>query len=181
MNLKIPLERSYRVVAPRPTVLITSIDEEGVPNAAPISYVMPVVSSPPILAFSTSYATDTYKNISETEEFVVNVTTEDMVKQVYTCGKSLPRKENELEKAGLESEPSKEVKPPRVAKSPANLECKLEWMRKGDNYVVIAGRVVEANVREGALKDDKLNVEEVKPLLHLSGRSFVIGDRRLEI
>lgn len=179
--MEIPLEKYYRLVAPRPTVLITSVDSEGVPNAAPMSYVMPITTSPPILAFSPSYGSDTYKNISETKEFVVNITTEDMVKQVYACGKSLPRKENELEKAGLKSEPSKKVKPPRIIESPGNIECKLEWMRREDDHVMIAGRVVEVNAKEGALKESILDAEKVKPLLHLSGRSFVVGDHRLDI
>ncbi|MBS3815597.1 MAG: flavin reductase family protein [Hadesarchaea archaeon] len=179
--MDIPLEKYYRLVAPRPTILVSSIDEKETPNAAPMSYVMPIETSPPVLAFSTSYSSDTYKNISDTEEFVVNITTEEMLDQVYACGKSLPRSENELEKVGLESEPSEKVKPPRIVDSPANIECKLEWMKKEDSCVVIAGRVVNVNADDGVLKDNKLNVEEVKPLLHLSGRSFVIGDRRTEV
>lgn len=179
--MEIPIEKYYRLIAPRPTVLITTIDEEGNPNAAPISYVAPISSSPPILAFSTSQKGDTYKNIFDTQEFVVNLTSEEMVEKVYACGKSLPRKENELEKAGLESGESEKVKPPRVAKSPANLECKLEWMKDEPDYVTIAGRVVRVEAEEKVLKDEKLNAEEIKPLLHLSGRSFIIGDHRIEI
>lgn len=179
--MELPVEEYYRLIAPRPTVLVTTVDEEGNPNAAPMSYVAPISSSPPLLVFSTYQEGDTYRNISDTEEFVVNITTEEMVKKVYACEKSLPRTENELEKAGLDSEESAEVEPPRVSKSPASIECKLEWIKDEPEYVTIAGRVVRVEADENALKDEKMNAEEIKPLLHLSGRSFVIGDHRKEI
>lgn len=179
--MKLPVEKYYRLIAPRPAVLVTTIDEEGNPNAAPISYIAPISSSPSLLVFSTHQGGDTYRNISDTEEFVVNITTEEMVRKVYACEKSLPRTENELERAGLDSEESVEVEPPRVSKSPASIECKLEWTKDEPEYVSIARRIVRVEADENALKDEKMNVEEVKPLLHLSGRSFVIGDHRIEI
>ncbi|MDI6820219.1 MAG: flavin reductase family protein [Candidatus Hodarchaeaceae archaeon] len=169
------------MVAPRPIVLVTTVDKNGRINAAPMSFVMPVEMDPPILAFSTSYESDTYRNISETGEFVANLVTAEVKKQMYICGRSFPRGVNELEKAGLHWEPSKKVKPPGVVECPANLECKLEWTHEGPEYIVVAGRVVAMNVRKGTLRAGKLNVEQVKPLLHLSGKSFIIGDHTTEL
>lgn len=179
--MSISLEEFYKLVAPRPILLITTVDKQGRINAAPMSFVMPVEMEPPILAFSTGYESDTYRNISDTGEFVANLVTEKMKKQMWVCGKSFPRGVNELEKAGLHWEPSKKVKPPRVAESPASVECKLEWTYDGPEYVVVAGRVLAVNVEKEALKAGKLNVEEVKPLLHLSSKSFVVGDHMVEL
>jgi len=177
----ITLEEFYKLLAPRPIVLITTVDKRGRINAAPMSFVMPVEMDPPILAFSTGYDGDTYRNIAETEEFVVNLVTEGIKKQMWVCGKSFPRGVNELEKAGLNWEPSEKVKPPRVVECPASFECKLEWVHEGPEYVVVAGRVVALKVGKSAIKAGKLNVEEIKPLLHLSGKSFVVGDHTVEL
>jgi flavin reductase (DIM6/NTAB) family NADH-FMN oxidoreductase RutF len=174
--MKVPLEDAYKLLAPRPIVLITTVDREGRINAAPISWVTPIESEPPIVAFSTSYESDTYHNIRETEEFVVNLVPADIRKQMWVCGKSFPRGVNELERAGLSWEPSERVKPPRVKECPVNLECKLDWMHEGPEYVVIAGEVVAAHAARGAVKREMLNAAGVKPLLHLSGRNFVVGD-----
>jgi len=179
--MSIALEDFYKLVAPRPIVLVTTVDKNGRINAAPMSFVMPVEMDPPILAFSTSYESDTYHNISETGEFVVNLVTAEVKKQMYICGRSFPRGVNELEKAGLRWEPSEKVTPPRVVECPANFECKLEWTHEGPEYIVVAGRVVAMNVRKGTLRAGRLNVEQVKPLLHLSGKSFVIGDHTTEL
>jgi len=176
--VKIPLANAYKFLAPRPIVLITTVDKQGRVNAAPMSWVTPVESEPPIIAFSTSYDSDTYHNIMETREFVINLVPAEIRKQMWICGKSFPRGVNELERAGLGWEPSEQVKPPRVRECPVNFECKFEWMYEGPEYVVIAGRVLVAHARKDAVKQGLLNVETVKPLLHLSGRNFVIGDHR---
>jgi flavin reductase (DIM6/NTAB) family NADH-FMN oxidoreductase RutF len=181
INMGIPLTESYRVIAPRPILLITTVDKQGRINAAPMSFVMPVEMDPPIIALSTDPDGDTYKNICETKEFVANVVGEDIKKQMLTCSKSFPRGVNELEKAGLHWEPSEKVKPPRVVECLANLECKLEWVHEGEEYVVVAGRVVAANVMEGVIKSGKFNVKEAKPLLHLTGKLFVVGDHVVEL
>jgi len=175
--MKVDLKDAYRLVAPRPIMLITTVDKQGRINAAPMSYVAPVESDPPIVAFSTSYESDTYKNIIDTEEFVLNLVPESIKKQMYMCGKSFPRGVNELEKAKLTWEPSDVVKPPRVVECPANLECKLDWTHRGPEYVVIAGKVVAAHAKDGAVKGGMLNAEAVKPLLHVSGKTFVVGDK----
>ena len=173
----VDLKDAYRLIAPRPIVLITTVDKDGRINAAPMSWVTPVESEPPIVIFSTSYDSDTYRNVSETEEFVLNLVPERIKTPMYACGKSFPRGVNELEKVGLTWEPSEKVKPPRIVECPVNLECKLDWNHRGPEYVVVAGRVIAAHARKGAMKAGRLNAEQVKPLLHVSDKSFVIGDR----
>jgi flavin reductase (DIM6/NTAB) family NADH-FMN oxidoreductase RutF len=177
--MAVALEDFYKLLAPRPIVLITTVDKRGRINAAPMSFVTPIEIDPPILALSTGYDGDTYRNISETGEFVVNLVTEKIKKQMRICGRSFPHGVNELEKAGLRWEPSKKVKPPRVIECPVNLECKLEWTYKGPEYVVVAGRVVAVNVRKGAVKAGRLNVEGVRPLLHITGKAFIVGEREV--
>lgn len=177
--MSITLEDFYKLLAPRPIVLITTVDKQGRINAAPMSFVTPVEMEPPILLLSTGYDGDTYRNISETGEFVVNLVTEEIKKQMWTCGKSFPRGVNELEKAGLHWEPSEKVKPPRVVECPVNFECKLEWTHNGPEYVVVAGRVVAVNVRKGAIKGGRLNVEQVRPLLHITSKAFAVAEREV--
>jgi flavin reductase (DIM6/NTAB) family NADH-FMN oxidoreductase RutF len=179
--MSLALEDFYKLIAPRPIELITTVDKQGRINAAPMSFVTPIEMDPPLLVLSTGYDGDTYHNIHETGEFVANLVTEDIKKQIWICNKSFPRGVNELEKAGLHWEPSEKVKPPRVVECPANFECKLDWTHEGPDYVVLAGRVVAVNVRKGVLKGGRLDAEHVKPLLHLSGKLFVVGDRVVEL
>lgn len=174
--MQIDLKDAHLLIAPRPIVLITTVDRRGKINAAPMSWVTPVESDPPIIAFSTSYESDTYHNIRETEEFVLNLVTEKIKKQMYLCSKNFPRGVNELEKACLAWEQSVKVKPPRVSECPVSLECKLDWIHEGPEYVVVSGKVLVAHAQKEVLKSGRFNADFVKPLLHLSEKYFVIGD-----
>ena len=174
--MRVNLKIAARLIAPRPIVLITTVDKQGRINAAPMSWVTPVESDPPTIIFSTSYESDTYCNVRETGEFVLNLVPERIEEQMLACSKGFPRGVNELEKAGLSWEPSERVKPPRVVECPINLECRLDWTHEGPEYVVVAGRVIAAHAKKGAVKAGRLNAGVVKPLLHLSGKDFVIGD-----
>src|SRR5580698_5716316 len=109
---KIPARAVYNLliglVAPRPIALVTSMDEEGRLNAAPFSAYNYLCVDPPILGIGVGnraddifVSKDTARNIRRTGEFVVNVVTEDLAKQMNICATDFPREVNELEMAGL--------------------------------------------------------------------------------
>lgn len=64
---------AYRILAPRPTIIVTTVNRKGEVNAAPFSFTMPVSMDPPLIAFASVTSHHTYKNIKETGEFVVNI------------------------------------------------------------------------------------------------------------
>src|SRR5580658_4426545 len=150
-------ERAYSILAclvtPRPIALVTTLSPEGKVNAAPFSFFNLLGADPPILAFAPGdredgTPKDTARNIRLTHEFVVNLVDESIAEAMNQCAASLPYGENELIPAGLHSVPSSVVKPPRIAESPASLEC-AEWgtLHIGDNRVVI-GMVKRVHIRE---------------------------------
>ncbi|MCS7139119.1 MAG: flavin reductase family protein [Candidatus Nezhaarchaeota archaeon] len=147
---------------PRLTVLITTCSSDGRFNVATFSFIMPVSFEPKYLAFSVSPHRQTFKNLNEIKEFVVNIPTEDMLDKVWICGTKSGRDVNKFELAKLEIIDSRKVKPPRIKNCPIQLECKVEFMKEfGDHYIVV-GRVVEEHI-------DRM---DFKPLLHHSGRQF---------
>lgn len=72
--------------------------------------------------------------------------------------------------------PIKRVKPPRIVEAPGHLECELLRMFEVGDHNLITGCVVCASVRPGSVKEGLLDVESVKPVLHVGGKEFVIGD-----
>lgn len=171
-----PPENAHRILAPRPTVIITTVSPKGEVNAAPFSFVMPVSMEPPILAFASAPKHDTNLNIVENGEFVVNLTPASILKKMWITGEKLPYGENELEKAGLTSIPSKIVSPPRIAESMAHLECEVLRVNETGDHNLITALVVHASVQENCMKDGLLDVKSVKPILHLGGTDFVVAD-----
>lgn len=173
---EIGIDNAYRVLAPRPTIIVTSINKKGEVNAAPFSFTMPVSMDPPLVAFASVKTHDTYKNISETGEFVINIPNEDILKELWITGEKFPYGVNELEKAGLTQLESKTVIPPKIEECIAVIECKVHWIKNAGDHDIIVGEVLDVSVRADSLKDGLLDVEKVKPVLHVGGVNFVVGD-----
>ncbi|MGC9516384.1 MAG: flavin reductase family protein [Methanomicrobiales archaeon] len=169
-------ESAYRILAPRPTIIVTTINQKKEVNAAPFSFTMPVSMNPPLIAFASVTSHDTYRNISENEEFVVNIPGEDILEKLWITGEKFPYGVNEIEKAGLTQIPSDKIKPPKIKECSGHIECKVEWIKEAGDHSIVVGKVVNTDVHKNALKNGLLNVELVKPVLHLGGKDFVVGD-----
>ena len=150
------------LVTPRPIAWVTTVDGTGRVNAAPFSYFNVFGSNPPIVAFAPgnrvpagngepAVPKDTARNIRETREFVVNLVDEEVGEAMVRTAASLEHGESELEAAGLAGTASAVVRPPRIAESPAALECR-EWatLEIGANRLVV-GVVERIFVRDGLL------------------------------
>ena len=179
--IHLELENFYRVLAPRPTILVTTISPEGKVNAAPFSFTMPVSMKPPLLALASVPSHHTFQNLKDTKEMVVNIPSAPLLQKLWVTGEKFPQGVNELEKAGLTQITSIKVSPPRIKDCIAHMECEVIWNREcGDHYLVV-GEVVEVSVRDDAIKNGLLDVELMKPILHLGGKDFVVGDHRKKV
>lgn len=173
-------EKAYRLIAPRPTIIITT-QYKGRINAAPFSFTMPVSVEPPLIAFASAPTHHTFKNIEQTGEFVINIPNEDILKELWITGEKLPEETNELEKANLTEINSSIVSPPKIGECIAHMECKVHSINDAGDHKLVIGRVVKADVDKTALKDGLLDVENVKPVLHLGGVNFVVGDHLRQV
>ncbi|GAB4311909.1 MAG: flavin reductase family protein [Methanobacteriaceae archaeon] len=173
---KLDNNSAYRILAPRPTIIVTTINSKNEVNAAPFSFTMPVSMDPPLVAFASVPSHDTYRNIDEIPEFVVNIPHETILEKLWITGEKFPYGVNEIEKAGLNQISSEIVAPPKIKECVGHLECKVEWIKEAGDHNLIVGRVVRTDIKPESLKDGLLNVEKVKPVLHLGGVDFVVGD-----
>lgn len=116
-------------VAPRPIAFASTVDKEGNPNLAPFSFFNAIGSNPPTLIFSparsgrTNTQKDTFDNLKETGEVVINSVSYAMVHQVSLASAEYPKGVNEFVKAGFTPIASEKVKPFRVKESPTQMEC----------------------------------------------------------
>jgi flavin reductase (DIM6/NTAB) family NADH-FMN oxidoreductase RutF len=161
------------LVTPRPIALVTTLSPDGRVNAAPFSFFNLLGADPPILGFApgdrdNGTPKDTALNVRATHEFVVNLVDEAIAEAMNKCAASLPYGESELTHAGLHAAPSSFVKPPRIAESPASLEC-VEWgtLQIGGNRVII-GLIKRLHVREELFDAEKKRIHTDK--FHVIGR-----------
>lgn len=155
-------------VLPRPIGFTTTVDRDGIVNAAPFSFFNALSEEPPLLVLglqpAAGCAKDTARNIADTGEFVVNTVSEAIVQQMNVCAIDFPPEIDELQQAGLTAAPSLKVRPPRVAESPASFECRL-WrsieVGAGSGMIVL-GEVVAMHIQDEFIDAEKLHVAAEK-------------------
>jgi len=164
------------IVAPRPIAWVSTRSASGVANVAPHSYCMVVSANPPIIAFSSTGAKDTLRNIRATGEFVFNQVSEALAEEMNLSSANFPPDTSEFDWAGLTPVPSVVVGAPRVGESPAAMECKLldiqEYGAEPTNLII--GQIVHIAVDPAYLQDGILDYTQTRPVGRLAqiGYSF---------
>ncbi|MEM0372781.1 MAG: flavin reductase family protein [archaeon] len=163
----------YKLLSPRPTVLVTTMDLKGRADVSPFSFVSPVSFDPPLLMIAVGLNKHSYWNITQKKEFVVNIPTEKMLDKVWIAGEKWDQELSKIERAGLKTAKAEKVGPPLLAECVANFECYVEDAKKVGDHVIIIGRVVKIHVNPEFLDEEgRLRVDLVRPPLHVSENVF---------
>jgi len=133
-------------------VLVTTVNEDGVSNVAPKSWISMMAFEPPILALGCNLAHWTAQNILARQEFVVNVVGADLVETVWECHR-LPHP-RPVESVGLAPIPATVVRPPLISECKAHLECRLNNHLAFGEEVVLFGEIVAVSVDEAICHAD---------------------------
>lgn len=169
-------------ILPRPIAWVSTIDSAGNPNLAPFSYFTAVCPSPMTLLFCPGVhpdgrKKDTWANIEEVAEFVINITNEDTAVQMNRTATLLASEESEFDWAGVTPVASETIRVPRVAEAPIAFECVLDSIvvvseAPGGGAAVI-GRVQCIHVRDDLLSEGRIDVTRLKPIGRLAGDAYV--------
>jgi flavin reductase (DIM6/NTAB) family NADH-FMN oxidoreductase RutF len=170
-------ENKFYSLTVRPTVVVSTISPSGISNAAPFSFNSPVSIDPPLFGISSQVTHDTWKNIRENGEFVVNLVGARFGPLLKILEADYPYEVSEIGEAGLTEEKSKLVKPPRIKEAYGWLECRMNHNVSLGDHVWIVGDVLLAEVRD-ELYDTVLIAEKAHPLSHIFKDYFVHDMKR---
>lgn len=123
-----PFWYSDKIVWPKTVTIITTLNEEGVPNAAPVSGIIHydnMDAQPRVLVCMRRHA-HTMQNIIATGEFVVNFPSYDYTDDILEACRFYPKGVNELDFMKMDTVPSQSVKPPTLVQSRQAIECTLD-------------------------------------------------------
>ena len=170
-------------ILPRPIGWISTVDLGGRPNLAPFSFFNVVCSNPPTVLFCPlvrgidGNKKDTLNNVRATNEFVVNIVTEELLQAMNASSVEALPGFNEFDFAGITQQPSQRVRPPRVAESPIHFECKVREIidindAPGGGSIVI-GTVLHIHAEDSVLLgEDKINLMALRPIGRLAGGAY---------
>ena len=159
------------LVTPRPIGWISTVSGRGEVNLAPYSYFNAFSSNPPIVGFSSEGDKDSSTFAMESGEFVWSMATWDLRDQMNASAASLARGASEFEHARLDSAPSRLVRPPRVAATPAAFECRVTEVVKlkdldgsDSGRRLVLGRVVGIHVDERFVRQGRVDSAAMRPI-----------------
>jgi flavin reductase (DIM6/NTAB) family NADH-FMN oxidoreductase RutF len=179
------------MIVPRPIAFVSTVDVAGVRNLAPFSYFTACGSNPPVVCFSTSVRSgprpykDTLKNVEATGEFVVNIVSEEFAAQMNMSSAEVAPEVDEFELSGLTPISSDLIKPPRVAESKVQMECRLHQIvpvsdRPGGGILVL-GEVLRFHVLESLLDGYKIDPDKLNAIGRMGGPTYVRTHDRFEM
>jgi flavin reductase (DIM6/NTAB) family NADH-FMN oxidoreductase RutF len=183
------------IVAPRPIGWVSTIDAQGRVNLAPFSYFNAVSSEPPMVFFGVGGphengggAKDSLRNVRETGEFVCNLVTWDLREPMNATSTPAPHGVDESQAAGIAVLPSMRVKPPRVAASPAHLECVLHQIIdlpddpvSGASNVMVIGRVAGVHIDDRFVSNGRFDMVRARLIARCGYNDYVVADESFEM
>ena len=155
------------LVVPRPIAWVSTVDADGRGNLAPHSFFTVASNRPPTVLFCSLGHKDTVKNVQATGEFVVNVSSEEMLEQVNATSAPFEHGDDEATALDIETEPSETVTPRRVVSSPASIECRLDRIVEVGSSFVVLGTVTAITVRDEALVEGQPAMQHLRPVSRL--------------
>jgi flavin reductase (DIM6/NTAB) family NADH-FMN oxidoreductase RutF len=186
------------IIVPRPVALVSTVDRNGQANLAPFSFFAGVGSNPPTVLFcpvvrrpsapndmpSREMRKDTLRNVEETEEFVVNVVSENIADAANATAAEVPPDVDEFVLSGLTPMASEAVRAPRVAESPAQMECKLLQViytgKEPGAGVIVLGEVVRFHIQESLFEDFRVDPGALDAVGRMAGNTWVRTRDRFE-
>ncbi len=184
----LPLDPFKSLVVPRPIGWISTLGADGVLNLAPYSFFNGVATNPAIVMFCPGGALvpkgrkDSWRNAEETGEFVVNVVGHTQRREMNATSATVPPAVDEFALAGLEVEPSRLVKPPRVKGAPAHLECtylKTVELPSDDPdslNAIVLGTVIGVHIDDSIITDGMIDMDKFHPVARLGYMDYTVVD-----
>lgn len=172
------------VIVPRPIGWISTMSEGGALNLAPYSFFNGFSSWPQIVGFSSETAKDSLTFAVETGEFVWSMATWALRDKMNLTSAGLPRGESEFAYARIATAPSKLVRAPRVADSPAALECRVTQVVRLQNMqgqelpgTLVLGQVIGMHIDERFVKNGRFDLAAVQPIARCGYDEYTVIER----
>ena len=149
------------------------------PNIITLAWAGTVCSEPPMVSISIRPQRYSYEIISETREFVLNLTTEELARATDWCGVKSGRDVNKFKLMGLTPEKSQLLEAPLVAESPLSIECKVVEVRELGSHDMFIANVVAVDAEEKLIDPTTgaFQLNHAHPMAYSHGKYYALGEK----
>jgi flavin reductase (DIM6/NTAB) family NADH-FMN oxidoreductase RutF len=163
------------LLAPVPAVMVSCGDMEK-SGVFTVAWTGIINSTPPKTYISVRPSRHSYGMIKESAEFVINLTTEALVRACDSCGVLTGAKVDKFAKFKLTKQEGQEVKAPLIGESPLCLECRVTDIVPLGTHDMFIADIVAVDIEESLVDGDgKLHLERAGLSAYAHGEYFELG------
>lgn len=163
---------------PLPAVMVSCALAGERPNIITVAWTGTVCSSPAMVSISVRPERHSYHMIRESGEFVINLTTEELVRAADYCGVRSGRDVDKFEEMRLTPLKASRVAAPLIGESPVNIECRVEQVLGLGSHHMFLASVLAVDVDESWMNEKgKLELNKAGLAVYSHGEYFALGKR----
>ena len=168
--------KAGNMLYPLPAVLVSVADKQGNTNILTIAWAGTVCTNPPMVSISVRPSRFSHHMLMESREFVINLTTKELVFATDYCGVKSGREVDKWKELHLTPLVSQEVAAPSIAESPVNIECKVERVEHLSSHDLFLASVVAVRVDNRYMdQNGSFHLEKAQPIVYSHGEYYDLG------
>lgn len=170
--------KAGNMLNPVPAVMVSVSDGNGKNNIITVAWAGTICTNPPMLSISVRPERYSYEMIKSTKEFVVNLTTKDLVRACDYCGVTSGRDVDKFKKMKLTPIKLPNVSVPGIKESPVNIECRVKKIEELGSHTMFIADVVGVTVDDEYMDEKgKFNINDTGLVMYSHGEYFVMGEK----
>lgn len=162
---------------PLPVVMVSVAGTHGEKNIITIAWAGTVCSDPPMVSISVRPERYSYGLLRDTGEFVINLTTKELVYATDYCGVKSGRDVDKFAEMHLTPLAGEVVKAPLIAESPVNIECRVVRVEPLGTHDMFLAEVAAVHADEKYMDENhKFRLEKAEPIVYSHGAYLATGE-----
>lgn len=164
---------------PLPAVMVSVGNKQGKTNIITVAWTGTICTNPAMVYISVRPERYSYQMIKESGEFVINLTTEKLVKATDYCGVKSGRDVDKWKEMNLHQVKAETLEySPLILESPVNIECKVVEIKELGSHHMFLANVTAVHADEAYLNEqNKFELNNTGLLAYSHGEYLGLGKK----
>ena len=164
---------------PLPAVMVSVGDKNGNKNILTVAWTGTICTNPAMVYISVRPERYSYEMIRQTNEFVINLTTEKLIRATDYCGVRSGRDVDKWKEMHLTPEIASTLSyAPMIAESPVNIECQVTEIKELGSHHMFLAEVTAVQVDDSYMDDNgKFMLNNTGLIAYSHGEYLSLGEK----
>ena len=166
------------MIYPLPAVMVSCGKDEAEHNIITVAWTGTICTNPPMTYISIKPERHSYEIIKRNKAFVINLTTEALLRATDYCGVRSGKNENKIKKMKLNLIQTEEVRAPLIEESPVNILCEVVEIKKLGSHDMFIAKILSVYVDEKLMDGQgKFHLDAAKLFAYSHGVYYSLGEK----